>query len=102
MLFWEDIEQYKRLKDPEALRSFAKDIYQKYLVPGAELEININSELRNEINSRFGNPTHTLFIPAQESVVTLMRNHCWSGFVTQSQEFKNMREYFREKMLLKT
>jgi hypothetical protein len=45
VLFWQDVELYKKAKDHE-LEGLSRSIYQKYLVLGSELEININSIIR--------------------------------------------------------
>jgi hypothetical protein len=42
IVFWEDVQQYKHIQDDDERETIARIIYEKYIVKGSSLELNIN------------------------------------------------------------
>lgn len=75
------MEEFKDRTPDFALELRAKEIYDRYLKPGAEMELNINASLRNEVESQLINPPRTLFLALQKEIRELMQTDSIPKFI---------------------
>jgi len=72
ILFWLDVHQYRSIEKPLDLEIYSKSIYHKYVQVDSDLEINIDSSVRTNVEDRLAAPTTELFDEALRSIVDLM------------------------------
>lgn len=64
--FFLEVDDYKKISDPQKRNHRAKEIYQKYFSSESQYEINLTSEIKKEVSSHINTPTQDLFNNAQE------------------------------------
>ncbi|KAJ3452457.1 electron carrier/ protein disulfide oxidoreductase [Anaeramoeba flamelloides] len=83
IMFFEEVKIFKQFQGSQKqLIKSAKKIYQTYIIPGSIFEINIISEMRNDIIKNFDekNYSRTLFNKAQNVVLNHMEFNSWKPF----------------------
>ena len=82
--------------DETDIRTFAEEIFDTYVRPGAEMEINISSNQRMKIKEQLNNSATIdkgIFDNAQREIYALMSRHSYPRFLT----LKNNKELDEEK-----
>nr|CAG4713786.1 unnamed protein product [Naegleria fowleri] len=98
-LFYEDVEEYKRLKFEENKAKKAIAIFKNYILPYSPHEINISAQFRQNAVKSFENSgqlqneksvlvPETIFDEIQSSIFYNLKNDNYPRF-TVSQQFKN-------------
>lgn len=72
LMFWLEVERYKKIGDLEARNQKARDIVEMYLHPGATYEVNIAYELRKEVYEQLPHPTEETFSESQKAIFLLL------------------------------
>ncbi|KAJ3447038.1 electron carrier/ protein disulfide oxidoreductase [Anaeramoeba flamelloides] len=83
IMFFGEVKNFKQFQGSQKqLIKFAKKIYQTYIIPGSIFEINIISEMRNDLITNFEekNYSRTLFNKAQNVVLNHMEFNSWKPF----------------------
>eukprot|EP00753_Platysulcus_tardus_P009247 PLAT1885.1.p1 GENE.PLAT1885.1~~PLAT1885.1.p1 ORF type:complete len:890 (+),score=197.41 PLAT1885.1:49-2718(+) len=91
ILFWLEVEEFKMLPKSEFMKVQARKIYDKYVRPGALLEVNLGGDVRRELIARLEAPSPTLFKRAQAAIERLQRVDIYPRFVRTSL-FAEMKE----------
>ena len=90
ILFILDVFQFKELVlNPHDLKIYCKSIYQKYIAPNAELEINIDAPFRAQVQSRLLSPSRDMFDPVLTEITKLITLCTFPRFL-QSPECKEL------------
>ena len=71
--FWNAVEQYRCLDSLDKRRVVAQRIWLQHCDPSAELEVNLSSTQRRDIERDLSSATNTLFDEAQTQVYMLMQ-----------------------------
>jgi len=95
LLFWTDVENYKRLPSYERF-SRAKEIFSTYIVDDSPLQVNIDSDCNDAIKNRLSKSSDSntpldLFDEAQSWVCRLMESHSFPRFI-KSNKYKSLLE----------
>lgn len=67
-----EADEYKNRTPDFGLELRAKEIYNKYLKSGAEMELNVPAKLRKEVESNLDNPPRDLFVAMQKDIQELL------------------------------
>ncbi|KAI9203675.1 uncharacterized protein BJ171DRAFT_599906 [Polychytrium aggregatum] len=72
---------------PKRVQELMWEIYRKFIISGAEFEINLNHEQRNEIMTKFeaGDIPSDVFVPAERTIVELMYLNTFPAFLELGQ-----------------
>jgi len=82
LMFWLEVERYKKISDLTARKQKAQSIKEMYLKPGAEYEVNIAYELRKDLDKGCQQPTKETFSDAQKAVFLLLVHGTFDYFIT--------------------
>lgn len=80
MLFWQDIENYKGLQEPDELKKKADEIFEIYFQSNSPYQINISASIVEQVQNDLKNPTNDLFTPAQDHIFQMILYDCWPKF----------------------
>jgi len=95
IFFWLDVERFRRLERKDDLLFQANSIYNKYIVDGAQLEVNIDSEDKQAVGEALFHldgceeVNRHMFDHAQLQVLSLMKESSYPRFL-RSEEGKQM------------
>ncbi|KAL6047485.1 Regulator of G-protein signaling 14 [Balamuthia mandrillaris] len=81
LMFWVDVERYRRLETKGELLTKAKEIEEKYLLPTSEFEINLTHQQRTELQEGLKEPHPETFVNAQKSIFLLMVHGTFDYFL---------------------
>ncbi|XP_033758351.1 regulator of G-protein signaling 21-like [Pecten maximus] len=88
--FWNACEEFSNLDDVDGANHDAvKEIYSTYIAPGSPKEINLSSDLRQNIQYNMDYPTKHLFFAAQKHIEGLMEKDSFTRFTKQQLCFKS-------------
>ncbi|KAM4722844.1 regulator of G-protein signaling 1-like [Rhinophrynus dorsalis] len=79
--FWLACEDFKTTEASDELRSKAEIIYQEFIQPNANKQINIDFAARNYLTSQLLEPTTTTFNEAQKMIYILMERDSYPRFL---------------------
>ncbi|XP_018114266.1 regulator of G-protein signaling 1 [Xenopus laevis] len=79
--FWLACEDYKATNDSEELRCKANVIYQEFIQPNANKQINIDFSTRNSVTKDLLEPTKATFNGAQKMIFILMERDSYPRFL---------------------
>ncbi|XP_062515002.1 uncharacterized protein LOC134190567 isoform X2 [Corticium candelabrum] len=88
--FWQSCEELKQLRG-QALHHKARQIFAKFLEPGAPAEVNIDAETQKGIAASLTSPTPDMLNMAQQVVYTLMERDSYRRFL-KSNDFLILQE----------
>ncbi|XP_053549748.1 regulator of G-protein signaling 1 [Bombina bombina] len=92
--FWLACEDYKRTRASDELRSKADIIYQEFIQPDANKQVNIDFITRNLVTSQLLEPSPNVFNEAQKMIYVLMERDSYPRFL-KSEIFLNFAERFQ-------
>jgi len=94
--FYLEVEELKRTADSNVSPK-AQEIYNTYFTYGSDFELNIDSKMRKELDSRLANPTKTMFDEIQKATWDLMTMDCVPKFLDSElfDSFKTNRKSLR-------
>jgi hypothetical protein len=97
LYFWIDVELFK-LEADEAVLEQANNINAKFLVEGAEHQVNLDAETIRAIQERFtqGTVDRKMFDAAQRAVFKLMETACIAGFQRFQDELPQVTSAFKK------
>jgi hypothetical protein len=82
LMFYTEVQYYKKIDDENDLKETAKTIHETYVELGAPFEINIDNGIRTQVAEALssGKPTTTTFDAAEQAVLTVMREESFPRF----------------------
>jgi len=87
--FWMAVEEYKKLQESsERQREKCQEIFKKYFDKDSIYEVNIDADLRRELEQSIENPDANTFNKAQKAVWMLMAMDSYPRFIN-SELYKN-------------
>eukprot|EP01080_Neovahlkampfia_damariscottae_P001538 gene1538-12664_t len=92
ILFFEEILEYKKLKSPEDRKILAKRIYETYLAPDSQKEVNLNQQQRNTVLNELEKPTRVLFKICEDEIKFLIKTENYHRFIHSREDFGRMLE----------
>ncbi|KAM4640649.1 regulator of G-protein signaling 1 [Discoglossus pictus] len=92
--FWLACEDYKRTKALDELRSKADIIYQEFIQPDANKQVNIDFATRNSVTRELLEPSPTVFNDAQKMIYVLMERDSYPRFL-KSEIFLSLAERYQ-------
>jgi len=85
LLFYLDVTQFEELTlGAEDLKLYSKTICNKYFSAGSDMEVNIDTQLKEEVYAKLANPDILMFTPAREQIMRLLES-THSKFISSSQ-----------------
>eukprot|EP01095_Lingulamoeba_sp_RSL-Kostka_P004782 TRINITY_DN159_c0_g1_i1.p1 TRINITY_DN159_c0_g1~~TRINITY_DN159_c0_g1_i1.p1 ORF type:complete len:194 (+),score=60.68 TRINITY_DN159_c0_g1_i1:117-698(+) len=78
--FYEAVEEYKKL-DGNKQKESVKEIYNKFVRPECDFQINIDNDVVVDIENGLDNPDQNIFDRANSSVYGLMRQASYPAFL---------------------
>jgi len=90
--FWIEVEIYKRLKDGSLLQKVGRRLYQTYLVPGAELEVNLEKKYKEDVRQKLDLEFWdvALFEKAHKRIYHILSSDCVRLFIEKYPELKHV------------
>lgn len=67
IIFWEAVDELERLipkLNNSKLRKYCKEIYEKFIVDGSDMEININAKMKKKIKEEIAESVYIFYIIA--------------------------------------
>ncbi|XP_051980031.1 regulator of G-protein signaling 21 [Xyrauchen texanus] len=92
--FWQACREYKRMTSPCKLSNKASEIYEKFLHPMAQKEVNIDYHTREKIKKSLMKPDLTCFDEAETLIYRLMEEDSCPRFI-KSEAYQNLRNTSR-------
>lgn len=91
LAFWKEVQEYKQIPDDIILLLRAKAIYDKYIAPGAALQVNVDQPIVLMIETAINTAlvTHATFEEAEASVLLLIESDILPGFLAAEHMKKN-------------
>jgi len=82
LMFYTEVQYYKKIEEESDLKETAKTIHETYVELGAPFEINIEMEIRNQVAEQLnsGKPTVNIFDEAEKAVLHVMREESFPRF----------------------
>jgi hypothetical protein len=82
LMFYTEVQYYKKIEDDSDLKETAKTINETYVELGAPFEINIDNDIRNQVAEHLGSdkPTLSTFDAAEQAVLHVMREESFPRF----------------------
>jgi len=89
--FWIEVEIYKRLSDGALMQKMGKRLFQTYLIPGAELEVNLERKYKEDVKQKLELEFWdvSLFEKAQKRIYHILSSDCVRMFVEKYPEIKH-------------
>lgn len=80
--FWKDVNEFRKKRlAGERLNEASRKIYRTYVSNQSEKQININDQIRKEIQKNINSPTIAIFDDAQEKIYILMKTDIYPRFL---------------------
>jgi hypothetical protein len=70
LAFCEEVDEFKLLPGMEYLQHSAKKIYKKFMMPNAKLQVDMSTQMREEIFQKLANPSLDMF----KKIITRVKN----------------------------
>eukprot|EP01156_Anaeramoeba_ignava_P018528 Anaeramoba_ignava/a92053_26.p1 GENE.a92053_26~~a92053_26.p1 ORF type:complete len:434 (+),score=71.77 a92053_26:6-1307(+) len=100
LLFYQDVARFKLLTDSDEINSQGKVIFDKYIDPSSVLEVNIDSNEKQQITKEIVNPYTGIFDKSQESIFMLMERDSYPRFLKSAICTKFKKELQNEENVL--
>ncbi|KAI1882897.1 hypothetical protein AGOR_G00239630 [Albula goreensis] len=81
ILFWLEIEEYKKIKSTEEMIASANRIFSEYVEVESPKQINIDCGTRESITKNISQPNLESFDKAQRLIYSLMARDCYPRFL---------------------
>ena len=99
LLFWIDVQRFKRLKSYKLKRMIGMAIYRYFILENSECQINVSNRLRDHITDELSlphskqqqlneNTLSELFSETEAEVLKLMETNLRSSFTDKSENYK--------------
>eukprot|EP00004_Rigifila_ramosa_P010800 TRINITY_DN2286_c0_g1_i1.p1 TRINITY_DN2286_c0_g1~~TRINITY_DN2286_c0_g1_i1.p1 ORF type:complete len:916 (+),score=253.09 TRINITY_DN2286_c0_g1_i1:260-2749(+) len=93
LFFFLEVDVFKLIRRPDALKQRAQAIFNRYCKLGSDAEINLPDRMRESIQVALANPTTSMYDTAQAECLNLMRLNAYSRF-KKSEAFTNFSSNF--------
>ncbi|KAL1266283.1 hypothetical protein QQF64_001958 [Cirrhinus molitorella] len=81
LMFWIACEELKKETKPSTIVKKARKIYEDYISVFSPKEVNLDSQIRNDIEQSLKEPSSMMYEEAQLQIVNLMRRDCFHRFL---------------------
>jgi len=81
LLFYDEVENYKKIRDPNFMKAEAERIFSKYVRLRSVAQVNLDYECRENIEADLSHPTSTLFDEAKFAVLDLIKYDLYLKFI---------------------
>ena len=89
IMFWEAVQELKRLSDEFIVPLRGQEIYHKFVQPGSAMQVSLDQEIVDSLRQNKGQLGKDSFDDALASVVVIMENHALSTkFIKTGQDIK--------------
>eukprot|EP00753_Platysulcus_tardus_P003742 PLAT12485.9.p1 GENE.PLAT12485.9~~PLAT12485.9.p1 ORF type:complete len:582 (+),score=287.50 PLAT12485.9:171-1748(+) len=85
LLFWLEVENFKRLPRNSYLKNMARKIFGKYLARTARWRLPMGDDVIAAVEERLASPTAVLFEPAQRAAYLQLRDDWYPAFCADEQ-----------------
>ncbi|XP_050977592.1 regulator of G-protein signaling 17 [Labeo rohita] len=84
LMFWIACEDLKNETDPSTIAEKARKIYEDYISVSSLKEVNLDSQIRNDISQSLEEPSSMMYEEAQHQIYNLMRRDSFPRFLKSS------------------
>ncbi|KAJ6245794.1 regulator of g protein signaling [Anaeramoeba flamelloides] len=81
ILFWDEVEDFKKLAERDEIKERARYIYDKYIDPSSVFEVNLDSNDKEQIKKSLKKTTIDMYNEPQNSIFDLMESDSWPRFL---------------------